>query len=76
MLVAQSRLTLCDLEDWTHQAPLSMRFSRQEYWVGCQLHISSFAFLPSTARGIIAKSGYVGKQNQNLSHCLRHKLVD
>ena len=44
--------------------------------VGCQLHISSFAFLPSTARGIFAKSGYVRKQNQNLFHCLRHKLMD
>ena len=31
----QSRLTLCDPTDYiTHQAPLSMGFSRQEYWSG------------------------------------------
>ena len=28
----QSCLTLCDPMDVAHQAPLSMRFSRQEYW--------------------------------------------
>ena len=28
----QSCLTLCDHMDVTHQAPLSMGFSRQEYW--------------------------------------------
>ena len=32
MLVTQSCLTLCDLV--AHQAPLSMGFSRQEYWNG------------------------------------------
>ena len=33
--VAQSRPTLCDLMDSSlHQAPLSMGFSRQEYWSG------------------------------------------
>ena len=26
--------TLCDLMDLAHQAPLSMGFSRQEYWSG------------------------------------------
>ena len=29
---AQSHLTLCDPMDVAHQAPLSMEFSRQEYW--------------------------------------------
>ena len=29
-----SRVQLCDLMDYTHQAPLSMGFSRQEYWSG------------------------------------------
>ena len=33
-LVAQSCLTLCDPMDCSHQAPLSMEFSRQEYWRG------------------------------------------
>ena len=30
--VSSSCLTLCDLMDYSHQSPLSMRFSRQEYW--------------------------------------------
>ena len=34
VLVAQLCLTLCDSMDGTHQAPLSMGFSRQEYWSG------------------------------------------
>ena len=32
--VTKSCLTLCDSTDCTHQAPLSMGFSRQEYWSG------------------------------------------
>ena len=33
--VIQSSLSLCDPMDWiAHQAPLSMGFSRQEYWSG------------------------------------------
>ena len=32
--VAQSCLTLCDPVDYSRQAPLSMGFSRQEYWSG------------------------------------------
>ena len=31
---AQSCLTICDLVAATHQAPLSMEFSRQEHWNG------------------------------------------
>ena len=34
VLVTQSCPTLCDLMDVAHQAPLSMEFSRQEYWSG------------------------------------------
>ena len=34
MLVAQSRLTLCDPLDCSHLAPLSLEFSRREYWSG------------------------------------------
>ena len=30
----KSCLTFCDLTDRAHQAPLSMGFSRQEYWSG------------------------------------------
>ena len=32
--VTQSCLTLCDLDYIAHQVPLSMEFSRQEYWSG------------------------------------------
>ena len=31
---AESCLTLCDPMDIAHQAPLSMEFSRDEYWSG------------------------------------------
>ena len=34
MLCAQSRLTLCNTMDIVHEAPLSIEFSRQEYWSG------------------------------------------
>ena len=34
MLVTQSCQTLCDTMDIVCQAPLSMGFSRQEYWSG------------------------------------------
>ena len=34
VLVTQLCLTLCDPMDSSHQAPLSMGFSRQEYWIG------------------------------------------
>ena len=34
VLVAQSCPTLCDSWTVAHQAPLSMEFSRQEYWTG------------------------------------------
>ena len=30
----QSRQTVCNPMDLAHQAPLSMKFSRQEYWSG------------------------------------------
>ena len=36
-LVAKSCLTLCDPWTVAHQAPLSMGFSRQEYWSGLPL---------------------------------------
>ena len=32
VLVTQSCLTLCDPMDCAYEAPLSMEFSRQEYW--------------------------------------------
>ena len=34
VLVAQPCLTICDPRTVAHQAPLSMEFSRQEYWSG------------------------------------------
>ena len=44
--VAQSCLTLCDPWTVAHQAPLSMGFSRQEYWSG--LPFPSPGDLPDT----------------------------
>ena len=32
VLIANLCLTLCNSMDWSPQAPLSMEFSRQEYW--------------------------------------------
>ena len=48
MFVAQSCLTLCDPVDTpgAHQAPLSMEFSRQEYW--SRLPFSSPGDLPDS----------------------------
>ena len=37
VLVAQSCLTLCNPWTVVHQAPLSMEFSKQEYWSGLPL---------------------------------------
>ena len=34
VLVAELRLILCDAMDCVCQAPLSLEFSRQEYWSG------------------------------------------
>ena len=34
MLVTQLCPTLCDPTDCSHQAPLSMEFSKEEYWSG------------------------------------------
>ena len=44
VLVTQLYLTLCDPKDATQQAPLSLGFSRQEYWSG--LLVSSPGDLP------------------------------
>ena len=47
-MCAQSRLTLCDPMDWAvaRQTPLSMGFSRQEYWRG--LPFPTPGHLPNT----------------------------
>ena len=37
---AQVCLTLCDLMDCSLEAPLSMRFFRQEYWSGLPFPLS------------------------------------
>ena len=45
VLVTQSCPTLCNPLDCTHQAPLSMGFSRQQYW--SRLPFSSARDLPN-----------------------------
>ena len=52
VLVARSCLTLCDPNDCSPQAPLSIEFSRQEYWSG--LPFPSPGDLPNS--GIETKS--------------------
>ena len=47
VLVTQLCPTLCNPMDLVHQAPLSMEFSRQEYWSG----------LPCASPGNIPNSG-------------------
>ena len=47
VLDPQLCLTLCDPMDCSHQAPLSMKFSRQEYWSG----------LPFPSPGYLSDSG-------------------
>ena len=66
MLVAQSCLTLCDPVDTpgAHQAPLSMEFSRQEYWSG--LLVSSPGDLPDS--GIKPRSPATQADSLPLSH--------
>ena len=52
-LVAQSCPTLCDPVTVTHQAPLSMGFSKQEYWSG-------LLFPPLQGRPSSSLSGITG----------------
>ena len=55
--VTQSCLTLCDLLDYiAHQAPLSMGFSRKEYWSG---------FPSPSSQGIFL----IHRLNPGLLHC-------
>ena len=62
---------------WTaaHQAPLSMGFSRQEYWSGVPLHLSLncykrvFFFLTDV------KTNYIWWLNRILLHGLMHRIV-
>ena len=56
-IVAQSCLTLCSPRTVAHQAPLSLRFPRQEYWRG----------LPFPSPGVFPTQGL----NPCLLHCRR-----
>ena len=49
VLVTQLCLTLCD--SWTHQAPLFMELSRQEYWSGLPCPPSGVLPDPETEPG-------------------------
>ena len=65
MLVAQLCLTLCDTL-WTvaHQVPLSMEFSRQEYWSGLPFSLPGDLSDP----GIVSASLPWQKASLPLSH--------
>ena len=51
VLVAESCPTLCDPMTAACQAPLSMRFSRQEYWTGLPFPSPGCLFDPGTDPG-------------------------
>ena len=67
VLVTQSCLTLCNPWTIVHQAPLSMEFSRQEYWRG--LPFSSPGDLPDP--GI--ELGFL--HCRQIFYCLGHQAI-
>ena len=57
----QSCLTLCDPMDHSPQAPLSMRFSRQEYWSGLPCPPPGDLSDPRTGLGSLMSSALAGR---------------
>ena len=56
VLVAQSCLTLCDpMDNGACQAPLSMDFSRQEYWsgLGCHFFLQGILLTQASNLGLL-----------------------
>ena len=51
VLVVRLCLTLCDPMDWGLQTPLSMGFSRQEYWSGLSFPSPGDLLNPGTEPG-------------------------
>ena len=64
VLIAQSWPTLCDPMDCTHQASLSMEFSRQEYWSSHSLLLGIF-LTPGSHPGL--------PQRRQILHHLSHQ---
>ena len=64
-LVAQSCPTLFDCVDCARQAPLSMRFSRQEYWSG----------LPFPPSGDLPDQTQISCIGRQILYCLNYKEV-
>ena len=62
LLTGQSYLTLCNPWTVTHQPPLPMGFSRQEYWSG----------LPFPFSGVFQTQG----SNPGLLHCRRFFTIE
>ena len=64
-LVTQSCPTLCDSMDYSPQVPLSMEFSRQEFWSGLPFpspgHLPSLGIEPRLLHG------------RQILYCLSHK---
>ena len=75
VLVVQSRLMLCDPMDYIAQeAPLSMQFPRQEYWVGlpfprvvCHFLLQGIFLTQGLTPGLLYCSGALGLQAGPLS---------
>ena len=59
--VAQSCPTLCDPWSVAHQAPLSMGFSRQEYWSGLPFPSPGDLPNPGTEPTALASLAMVGR---------------
>ena len=53
LLVPQSCLTLCSPMDCSTQAPLSMYFSRQEYWSGCHFLLQGIFLTQGSNLGLL-----------------------
>ena len=64
-LVTQSCPTLCDSMDYSPQVPLSMEFSRQEFWSG----------LPFPSPGHLPSPGIEPRllHGRQILYCLSHK---
>ena len=64
-LVTQSCPTLCDSMDYSPQVPLSMEFSRQEFWSGLPFPSPGHLLSPGIEPGLL--------HCRQILYCLSHK---
>ena len=81
VLVTESCLTLCDPMSVAHQAPMSMGFSRQEYWVGCHYLLQGIFLTQGSnpgllhCRQILYCLSYQESPQQNIKRIIYHDQV-